>query len=155
MMSDEKIDWVDLAEPRAHDQCAGADVGLHRAVWHLPALTMRQRERLRMVAPLLVEAMEEVERMTTIANVLEEIRRQLEWVGPAGRGQGHIVLTRDMAEYARDLMLKVIMERDELAADNSNLNDALATCRELREYDRKELEAFRQKETPATGEGSS
>ena len=33
-----------------------------------------------------------------IAEVLAEIERQLAWVGPGGRGQGHIVLTRAQAE---------------------------------------------------------
>jgi hypothetical protein len=61
--------------------------------------------------------------MTTIADVLSEIKRQLEWVGPGGRGQGHIVLHRDMAEYAHGLVLRVIMERDELVQELAEIKE--------------------------------
>lgn len=53
----------------------------------------------------------------TIADVLSEIKRQLDWRGPNGRPQGHVVLPRAMAEYLRDATLNIIIERDNLVAE--------------------------------------
>jgi hypothetical protein len=52
----------------------------------------------------------------TIAMILKEIRRQLDWRGPSLRGQGHIVLTREMAERLDEWAIMLIKERDELVA---------------------------------------
>ena len=35
---------------------------------------------------------------TTVQMVLVEIKRQLDWRGPSGRVQGHVVLPRNLAE---------------------------------------------------------
>ena len=53
----------------------------------------------------------------TIADVLSEIKRQLDWRGPNDRKMGHIVLKREMGQYAHDLTIKVLLERDELVAE--------------------------------------
>jgi hypothetical protein len=51
-----------------------------------------------------------------IDTVIAELQRQLDWVGPGGRGQGHIVLTRPQAEAViaelRRLDLARAIERD-------------------------------------------
>lgn len=54
---------------------------------------------------------------TTIANVLAEIQRQLEWRGPSGSQQGHVVLSRDQAEYVGRWAITLINERDQLVAE--------------------------------------
>jgi hypothetical protein len=60
--------------------------------------------------------------MTTVADVLAEIKRQLEWESPSGAQQGHIVLKREMAEHLERVVLDVIMERDNLVAELERLN---------------------------------
>jgi hypothetical protein len=46
----------------------------------------------------------------TLADVLKKIEDQLAWRGPSGRTQGHIVLTREEAEYLH----RVVFEPDAL-----------------------------------------
>ena len=50
----------------------------------------------------------------TLADVLEHIKRDLEWRGPTDRSMGHIILTRDEAEYLHRAVIAIIIERDEL-----------------------------------------
>jgi hypothetical protein len=53
----------------------------------------------------------------TIADVLSEIKRQLDWRGPNGKPQGHIVLPRDQAEYLHQATIAVIIERDNVITE--------------------------------------
>jgi hypothetical protein len=50
----------------------------------------------------------------TIASILAKIKQDLDWRGPSDKRQGHIVLSYEEAEYLRDTILKIIIERDEL-----------------------------------------
>lgn len=59
----------------------------------------------------------------TLADVLAEVRRQLEWRGPGGKGQGHVVLERAMAEYLCEGMVGIIIERDGLVAEKDHIKD--------------------------------
>ena len=43
--------------------------------------------------------------MTATADVLANIREQLDWRGPSGKCMGHIVLTRERAE-----LVKLVLE---------------------------------------------
>lgn len=56
----------------------------------------------------------------TIAQILAEIKRQLDWRGPGGAGQGHIVLTREQAEYIDRWAILLIQERDALVYDKEH-----------------------------------
>jgi hypothetical protein len=42
--------------------------------------------------------------MILLSDVFAEIERQLAWRGPAGKGQGHIVLDRECAEVLLEQM---------------------------------------------------
>jgi hypothetical protein len=64
----------------------------------------------------------------TIAQVLKKVRDDLEWRGPSGGKMGHIVLTREEAEYFREWSIKLIMERDALVFEKE---EERKLCREL------------------------
>lgn len=55
--------------------------------------------------------------MTTIADVLKKIEDDLAWRGPNGGVLGHIVFTREQAEYLHRWALLVIHERNDLIAE--------------------------------------
>ena len=59
----------------------------------------------------------------TLATILSEIKRQLDWRGPNDKPQGHIVLHRNDAEYLYQAVLDVIIERDRLAYEEEKRND--------------------------------
>jgi BMFP domain-containing protein YqiC len=65
---------------------------------------------------------------TTVADVLAEIRRQLDWEGPTGSKMGHIVITRDQAEYLHEWALKLIHAKDEL---ETKINELEARINQL------------------------
>lgn len=50
----------------------------------------------------------------TIAQVLAKIDHELAWRGPNGHGMGHVVLSREYAEYLRQWTITLCQERDEL-----------------------------------------
>ena len=55
----------------------------------------------------------------TVATVLKKIDEQLAWRGPQGKEMGIITLPRGEAQYLRDTIIKIIMERDELVFNNT------------------------------------
>lgn len=62
----------------------------------------------------------------TIADILKKIEDDLAWRGPQrGEALGHIVFTREQAEYLHEwlLLLKLIHERDELVAEKIRAED--------------------------------
>jgi hypothetical protein len=52
----------------------------------------------------------------TIATVLKRIDDDLAWRGPNDKTMGHVVLTREEAQYLRKWAITLCMERDELVA---------------------------------------
>lgn len=50
----------------------------------------------------------------TLADVLAEIKKQLDWRGPSDKTQGHVVLPREMAEYLHPAVIQLIKDNDEL-----------------------------------------
>lgn len=63
-----------------------------------------------------------------ISTVLAEIDRQLDWRGPSGKGQGHIVLGRDEAAYLRQWCITLCTERDELRHELETKSDKVVAC---------------------------
>ncbi len=49
----------------------------------------------------------------TIGDVLKVIKQQLDWRGPSGKAQGHIVLTREQAEALAQLPQLLSLAIDE------------------------------------------
>lgn len=56
----------------------------------------------------------------TLSQILANIKRSLEWRGPSGAKQGHIVITWDEACYLHDHIIALIIERDGLLFDLEN-----------------------------------
>lgn len=54
--------------------------------------------------------------MITIAEVLAEIKKQYNWRGPSGRGQGIITLSREHAEYLHQWAIDLCNAKDDLEA---------------------------------------
>lgn len=65
------------------------------------------------------------EAVITIADVLVEVRGQLDWQGPNGKRMGHIVLTYEQAKYWHEHSLTIMLERDQLVyeRDHPKKND--------------------------------
>jgi hypothetical protein len=56
----------------------------------------------------------------TLADILAAIKEQLDWTGPNEKKMGHIVVTRDQAEYLHRAVIAIIMERDQLLFEKEN-----------------------------------
>lgn len=50
----------------------------------------------------------------SLTDVLLDIKKQLDWRGPAGRPLGHVVLEREIAEFLHKVALDLIVEHDKL-----------------------------------------
>lgn len=62
--------------------------------------------------------------LITIADILKQIADDLAWRGPqSGEPLGHIVFTREQAQYLHDWALALINERDELVAEKVRAED--------------------------------
>lgn len=62
--------------------------------------------------------------MMTIADIIKKIEDDLAWRGPQrNEALGHIVFTREQAEYLHRWALLLIHERDELVAEKIRAED--------------------------------
>ena len=71
--------------------------------------------------------------MITIADILVKMKKDLDWRGPGGHPQGHVVLTREEAAYLHDHVIELINERDKLVRDVDDLCKGLTEIAEDKE----------------------
>lgn len=57
----------------------------------------------------------------TVAMVLADLKRQLDWRGSLGKPQGMIVITREHAQYLHDWSMRLIIAKDGLEAEVARL----------------------------------
>ena len=60
----------------------------------------------------------------TTADVLKKIKDDLAWRGPTGKPLGHVVLSRNDAEYLMRVVTMIILERDALVYEKENRGGA-------------------------------
>jgi hypothetical protein len=76
--------------------------------------------------------------MTTVADVLAELKKQLDWVSPKGEKTSHVTLSREEAEHLHRVVLDVIKERDDVVFELENIRApkaALGTSSGIRPED--------------------
>lgn len=62
--------------------------------------------------------------MITTGDALADIKNQLDWRGPTGKCQGHVVLDRPIAEFLHARVLELIRQQDAHIAEIDKLKRA-------------------------------